>query len=772
MNCRKFAPVVFCIFVLGKCAFAQFEPLTEGMISWEDYTDFQIGKMIPVCEGMENEYPAVAVDRNGVVWVVWIRDSVAGDQVFLRGYSNGAWQPEIAVSEAGAAYVPVIACDQDNRLHLVWTFKRGDVWQLEYATWHDGSLTKPITLSSGAASDRNPSLCVTHDGAVWLAWETDRRGNRDVCVGQLKPEGLSDIVQLNADNADNCAPCLAASPSDALAVVWHRFQGDGNFDVFFRERQKGHWQPEVRITDSPAVDAFPSVAADSKGRFWIAWHSNRLEEGSGITNWIYVRCWDGKNLYETVNPMPGVNLEKDTTDQGFEFPTIHVDTRDRVWLFGRPSHNFCVQVYAGDSWSDMIRLPIDGWGGRGQMVRVAEDPAGRLWLARRDIRQNTLQEISGLDKEAPPLKLKRAERVVDSSVKATLPGNPSERYSLGDYSLYFGDIHAHTWTSDGMGSPDEFWTRCRDTLGWDFAALTDHDDFVGNRISSAEWEEMKYIANRYDQPGQFVAIQAYEWTTARPPVGFGHKNVYFADADPPLFRKCDPDAASALQLYEKIRPWKALAFPHHIAWTGSDWDNLDPEISTCVEIISNHGRFEFMGNLPIRHRGGRVGEFVQDGLAQGLRFGIIGGSDTHGLRWQHGVSYKADCYRTGVTGVYASELTREGVIEALRSRRCIATTGVPITVAFQADGHIMGQEYETDVPPKFEVEIKGTSLIQYVTLIRNNEEIYHNGGDSTDARFTYVDEAIEPGISYYYIRVLQRDNEMAWSSPIWVNYAP
>jgi len=54
-----------------------------------------------------------------------------------------------------------------------------------------------------------------------------------------------------------------------------------------------------------------------------------------------------------------------------------------------------------------------------------------------------------------------------------------------------------------------------------------------------------------------------------------------------------------------------------------------------VEIISVHGAFEFMGNKPIPHRGGKKDCFVQDGLARGLRFGIVGGSDSHGLIWHH-----------------------------------------------------------------------------------------------------------------------------------------
>ena len=31
---------------------------------------------------------------------------------------------------------------------------------------------------------------------------------------------------------------------------------------------------------------------------------------------------------------------------------------------------------------------------------------------------------------------------------------------------------------------------------------------------------------------------------------------------------------------------------------------------------------------------------------------------------------------------------------------------------------------------------------------------------------------ITPGEHYYYVRVIQEDNNMAWASPIWVNYQP
>lgn len=41
-----------------------------------------------------------------------------------------------------------------------------------------------------------------------------------------------------------------------------------------------------------------------------------------------------------------------------------------------------------------------------------------------------------------------------------------------------------------------------------------------------------------------------------------------------------------------------------------------------------------------------------------------------------------------------------------------------------------------------------------------------------EVRFEYTDEAAEPGVNRYWVRVIQSDQEMAWSSPIFVDFAP
>ena len=48
--------------------------------------------------------------------------------------------------------------------------------------------------------------------------------------------------------------------------------------------------------------------------------------------------------------------------------------------------------------------------------------------------------------------------------------------------------------------------------------------------------------------------------------------------------------------------------------------------------------------------------------------------------------------------------------------------------------------------------------------------IYRKGGYGKEMEFDWQDESLpEAGWLYYYVRVIQKDKAIAWSSPIWVS---
>jgi hypothetical protein len=118
--------------------------------------------------------------------------------------------------------------------------------------------------------------------------------------------------------------------------------------------------------------------------------------------------------------------------------------------------------------------------------------------------------------------------------------------------------------------------------------------------------------------------------------------------------------------------------------------------------------------------------------------------------------------------VWAEDRSREAILEGLRARRTYGATD-NILLEFWIGDHFMGEEFAAGEVPPLRIKVVGTNTITDVQVIRNNRSIYTHPGGSKELELSFVDTAPEPGTSFYYLRVLQEDQQAAWSSPIWVN---
>jgi hypothetical protein len=267
------------------------------------------------------------------------------------------------------------------------------------------------------------------------------------------------------------------------------------------------------------------------------------------------------------------------------------------------------------------------------------------------------------------------------------------------------------------------------------------------------------VADACYVPGAFVTIPAYEFTGARLP-GPGHKCVYFGERIPERLPPKESDALLAM-----LREHDAIAVPHHVGWTGADLEHHDPALQPVWEICSVHGAYEHGGEQGIPPRRDVVlpGQFILDALAAGLVFGFVGGTDSHGLRWHHGVCRIPDPYRAGLTAVLA-EPTRRDVLDALRARRCYATSGARVLLSVEVEGAPMGSEIQHPAP-ELHVRFEGTAPVERLSIVQDGAEALALGGEAK-LELSHRLTVREP-VSWFYVRVVQRDGETAWSSPIW-----
>jgi hypothetical protein len=161
----------------------------------------------------------------------------------------------------------------------------------------------------------------------------------------------------------------------------------------------------------------------------------------------------------------------------------------------------------------------------------------------------------------------------------------------------------------------------------------------------------------------------------------------------------------------------------------------------------------------------------------GRHLGCTGGSESHDGRAGFPVmiaSYPLKqvpfLYRGGLTGIWARRMTRDCLWSSLWNRRTIATTGARILLDLAIDDQPLGETVRVTEPPRtLRVRVHGTAPLERIVVVRNNEEWHVVERPGWDCAFA-VDGLDLParGVDWYYVRVMQEDGHMAWSSPIWI----
>ena len=333
--------------------------------------------------------------------------------------------------------------------------------------------------------------------------------------------------------------------------------------------------------------------------------------------------------------------------------------------------------------------------------------------------------------------------------------------------VYWADLHGHSGLSDGTGTPEDYYRYARDVAALDVAALTDHDHWGMQPLSQTPelWEEIRAQTMAFHEPGRFVTLLGYEWTSWL----HGHRHVLYFGDEGRVRSSVDPAFESPTQLWDALRGESALTIAHHTAGgpIATNWEiPPDPELEPVTEVASVHGSSEAPDSPRVIYQPVE-GNFARDALDRGYRLGFVGSGDGHD--GHPGLSHIASP-SGGLAAILADELTREGVLEALRARRVYATNGPRILLHVTLGGEPMGSTVGASSGRSvLEVVVVAPESLERVDLVRSGSVVrtFACGG----AREFRVEEPIgslEAG-EYLYVRAVQVDGGAAWSSPFFVD---
>ena len=153
--------------------------------------------------------------------------------------------------------------------------------------------------------------------------------------------------------------------------------------------------------------------------------------------------------------------------------------------------------------------------------------------------------------------------------------------------------------------------------------------------------------------------------------------------------------------------------------------------------------------------------FYWNALEKGYHVGVIASSD-HG----YGVAYAC---------VYAPENSRDAIWQAIHDRRTYGSTTYGLVLEMHSGDHWMGEEWSSKEAPVLEVTVRGAAPIRSVEILGRSKVLHAEGSVDRPlnaaehrVRWTDPDWAAQTAEQWYYVRVIQADDEMAWSSPVWV----
>ena len=537
-----------------------------------------------------NDYPDLAADPSGGMWVSWISYRSERDAVWLARHDGQSWNQPIRVSPDGYPdnFRTEVALDRDGSVVVVWSGKSPDgAWGLFSRALGVGGLTEIVSLASTGGNIYHRTAADSR-GNVHVAWQGFR--DRTSRILHARWDGSSwsrEAIVSEPAHDDSWAPDVAADSKGNVWVGWDGY-GEGDFNIYVRRlRSNGRWDAPRQITRSDGFDANVALACDESDRLWLAWDrgesnwgkdwsSQRFRPGGGAGLYrlrsTKVAVLEGNRLRQAPEIMDAVPAEsRDYVQQA----RLAVDSEGHVWAMMRSLTSVTSRVNnnwgAGGIWEMLLtRLDGDGWlpvtklhatnGRNDTWASSTLDSGGRLWFAwSRDARpfgsprravnraspsaQTTQVSYTVIDPRHPAWAASGNATLSEfrEPPSTAVPVHPSEqedtaairayRYSAGDksYRILRGDLHRHTDISaDGIGEGAliDFYRYALTAGQFDFMMVGDHQ-YGGDNVPGVEYNWW-----RTEKSEDIFLVGGRFWplfgTERSLPYPNGHRNTVFA----------------------------------------------------------------------------------------------------------------------------------------------------------------------------------------------------------------------------------------------------
>lgn len=335
------------------------------------------------------------------------------------------------------------------------------------------------------------------------------------------------------------------------------------------------------------------------------------------------------------------------------------------------------------------------------------------------------------------------------------------------YKTVFGNTHAHCNYSgdiakskakkglqlDPKNTVDNHYRIAKEN-GYDFYCVTDHSQYPEYTLEA--WADVKAKADAFTDD-TFVGLRGYEHSENDGPDGHGHMNVYNSS----MFLNALADSVSI----EFFHNWLArpendnviAGFNHPAKDAYNDFHCYNEGARDNFKIIEL-----INGSKP------RFYPSFLNALSKGWKVSPVAGCDNHG--WE-GIS-KWPCR----TGLLVTELSQDGVLDAMAHRRTYATLDKNLEISYTVNRKIMGSDIEKADKYRFDISVnepdsgKEDQVITKIEIVTDGGEVVASS-EFQDYNVEWRPVIEDTGKDYYFVLVYnasRQDGPIAFVAPVWI----
>jgi hypothetical protein len=335
----------------------------DGGLTWEE--DIRLTYTV------YNSTAATIAVSGLVVNIAWAEDLVGNLEIFYKRSEDGgnSWGDEIQITDTPGLTSGNCFSVSGSLLYLVYYDQSDGWWDVYFKRSTDGGLTwePEVRLTFEPSLSANTSVC-SSGPLVHVVWDEQRDGNREIYYKRSTDNGMTwgFDTRLTNDYAVSWVPCVGASGSDVY-IVWYDNR-DGNGEIYFkRSTDDGlSWEDDTRLTDNSGDSRFPNLAVSGKSLF-VVW----VDNSDGNEEIYYKYSTDGGENWEPdirLTDDPAVSNYPDVSVCGIQVNAIWNDFRDgnyEIYYKRDPTGNF------------IVGLEDESMVSSGRLISVYPNPASR-----------------------------------------------------------------------------------------------------------------------------------------------------------------------------------------------------------------------------------------------------------------------------------------------------------------------------------------------------------------------------------------------------------